>query len=93
MRQALGCHGGCVNPETGQPAINEGTPYATDTCPRRHLLRNPDLLPVLELHTLTEGKVGVAGLDDISEQGVRALAVISDARAVRAREEPDGQQG
>lgn len=83
---ARGCHGGCVDDE-GKPAINADTPYATDTCPRRHLLRNPDLTRLLDLYNQTEGKVGFAGDSVVSPQTLDAFDIIADAVAARLRED------
>lgn len=87
LRQARGCHGGCRDSE-GRPAINAGTRWATDTCPRRHLLRNPDLIGALQLHADLDS-VGIGEIERLSEQAMQALTLIDDARAHR-QEDGDG---
>lgn len=87
-RPGYGCEGGALT-QAGQPAIFAGTRYATDTCPRRHLLRNPDLGDVFTLHrAVGDEPVGLAGLDELSGQAVAALALVDAARAEKMKEAP-----
>ena len=81
LRGARGCHGG------SSPPWFAGTQYETDTCPRRHLLNNPDLVEAFSLHRACDGKPGVEGLKQLSQQAVTALAIIDDARAEKLEED------
>jgi hypothetical protein len=79
----LGCHGGAAS-----------TYYAdrreeSDTCPRRHLRRNPDLGPVFDLWRLYGGvpSDGVATLDALTPAALEALWVMDSAVAYRREQE------
>lgn len=85
LRVLRGCEGGCVN-DLGEPNINAGTRWASDTCPRRHLIRNPDLVDVLALHRITDGKPGLQAVNELTGQALEALAIVDDARAAKAAE-------
>lgn len=60
-----------------------GTPYENRTCPRRHLLDNPDVGGALALWRACEGKPGIGALRDLSTHAVDAFAVIDAGRAAR----------
>lgn len=81
-RLSRGCEGGARSP------WNEGTRYQNDVCPRRHLLRNPELSQVLQLHrSIGDEPIGLAGLSDLSNAAVQALAIVDDARGEKMRED------
>ena len=73
-----------------------GTEYETKTCPRRHLIDNPDVGGALSLWRSCEGKPGVTALRDLSSHVVDAFSIIdagrcakieSDAREAQAKRE------
>lgn len=65
----------------------EGTRFETDTCPQRHFLRNEELHEVFTLRRLMKKKPGLRVLDDLTDAGVDALALIDAATAERMKEE------
>jgi hypothetical protein len=75
-----GCHGG------GTVATFAGTPHETRTCPRRTLLRNPDVVAVFELRReIGEAGLGVDGADSVTAMAIEALDVVEDGVAFRMK--------
>lgn len=68
----------------------EGTPWETDTCPRRHLLRYPQIAALQSTWTACEGNLGSSVLD-VSHAAVEAMNLIGSG--VRYREEQDREAG
>jgi hypothetical protein len=63
-----------------------GTEYASDTCPRRHLLNNSDVVGTLSLWRSCEGNPGVAALSSLSPHTIDAFEIIASGRAARTAE-------
>jgi hypothetical protein len=86
-RRRWGCHGG------GTAVHFAGTEHETRTCPRRILLRNPDVVGVFDVRRdLGEGGVGPGGAEYLSVMAVDGLAVVDDAVAFRTRTEREQEQ-
>lgn len=87
LRQKRGCFGGASD---DYYADRE---EATDTCPRRHLKRHPDLGAAFDLYRLHGGHPsgGLAVLDQLTEQAMEALSVTDDAVGY-LREQKDSEQ-
>jgi hypothetical protein len=69
-----------------------GEAHATRTCPRRHLLRNPDLAAVFELRgDLGEAGLGLEGPEHLTVAAVEALGVVDDGVAYRTRVRREGE--
>lgn len=63
-----------------------GTEHATRTCPRRHLLRNPDVAAVFQLRNeLGDAGLGVDGADSITATALEALDVVAAGVEFRTR--------
>ena len=63
-----------------------GTEYATRTCPRRHLLRNPDVAAVFQLRNeLGDAGLGVDGAGSITTTALEALDVVDAGVEFRTR--------
>lgn len=60
-----------------------GTEHETRTCPRRHLIDNPDVGGALALWRACDGKPGIAALREMSSHTADAFAVIDSGRAAR----------
>ncbi len=67
----------------------EGTQYETNTCPRRHLLRNPDVVAVFELRRHCDSGVGVDGAQKLTGAAIEGLSVIDEGVAFRAKTDAD----
>ena len=61
----------------------QGSEHETRTCPRRHLIDNPDVGGALALWRACEGKPGIAALRDLSSHTADAFAVIDAGRAAK----------
>ncbi len=81
MRAQWGCHGG------GLVTHFAGTEHETSTCPRRHLLRNPDVVPLFALRRSCDGQVGIEGSRKLTPAALEGLAVIDDAVAWRMEDD------
>ncbi len=57
----------------------EGTEHETRTCPRRHLLRNPDLVGIFDLRRSCDGHIGIDGARNLSAAACEGLAIVDDA--------------
>jgi hypothetical protein len=82
-RGNLGCHGGA-------PALYySDRPEATDTCPRRHLKRNPDLGAAFDLWAYYDGipRGSLAAMDALTEPALDALWTIHSAVEYRRKTE------
>lgn len=64
-------------------AFFAGTEHETRTCPRRHLLRHPDVTGPLSLWRACEGKPGIEALRVLSTHAVDAFAVIDAGRGAK----------
>lgn len=64
-----------------------GSPHETRICPRRHILRNPDVSGALALYRACDGKPGVSGLREMSTHAVAAFAVIDAGHAAKLKDE------
>lgn len=63
-----------------------GTPHETRTCPRRTLLRNPDVVAVFELRReVGETGLGVDGAGSVTAMAIEALDVVEDGVAFRMK--------
>jgi hypothetical protein len=54
-----------------------GTDYATNRCPRRHLLDNRDILGVFDVYRSCDGVIGADALEKYSSQAYDALVTIT----------------
>jgi hypothetical protein len=66
---------------------------ASDTCPRRHLKRHPDLGAALDLWAYYDGvpRGTLAALDDVTEAALDALWIIHSAVEYRRKGEADAE--
>jgi hypothetical protein len=62
------------------------TPYATDKCPRRHLIENTDALELYAIRRRTGGVLGLDADTKLTTMALDALDVIDDAITWRDRE-------
>lgn len=63
-----------------------GTPYETDTCPRRHLLENPELVDVFRLVRTVGDRPGIESIEVLTSRAFDALTVVDSSKAWRAEE-------
>lgn len=80
-RRLLGCNGG------GSYTYTEGLVAKDDTCPRRHVLREPWIVDVFRLSRLIGETPGVAAMHEVSSIGFDALQVVASAQAWRHEQE------
>ena len=80
----LGCHG-------GGSLYFVDRPEQTDTCPRRHLRRHPDLGAAFELWRLHGGipDAGLGVLETITGDALDALWVLDSALGYRREKEQE----
>jgi len=66
----------------------------SDTCPRRHLKRNPDLGAAFDLWAYYDGvpRGSLAALDDVTEAALDALWVIHGAVEYRRKSQEDAEK-
>lgn len=67
-----------------------GTEYETRTCPRRHLIRNPDVSAIFAVHNdVGDDGIGVDGAARLTPAVVEGLSVVADAIAHRRKDQAE----